>query len=117
MQFQQSLTPDRPFFVYFAPGAVHAPHHVPKSYIDKQKGRFDAGWDVIRKQIFEKQKKMGVIPKNTKLAKKPDDIKDRKKLSDKERKLFARQAEVFAAYLDMADHETGRMIQAIEDMG
>ena len=117
VRFQQSITPEKPFFVYFAPGAVHAPHHVPKKYIEKQKGKFDEGWDVIREQIFENQKKLGVIPKDTKLAKKPDDIKDWKDLSDKEKKLFARQAEVFAAYLDMADHETGRVIQAIEELG
>jgi arylsulfatase A-like enzyme len=117
MRFQQALTPDKPFFVYFAPGAVHAPHHVPQSYIDKYKGKFDAGWDVIREQIYENQKKLGVIPANTKLAPKPTDIKDWKDLSDKERKLFARQAEVFAGFLDMTDHETGRVIQAIEDMG
>lgn len=117
MRFQQSLTPDKPFFVYFAPGAVHAPHHVPQAYIDKQKGRFDEGWDVIRTRIFERQKKLGVIPRGTKLAKKPKDIKDWKRLSSKEKKLFARQAEVFAAYLDMTDHETGRVIQAIEDLG
>jgi arylsulfatase len=117
VRFQQSLTPDKPFFVYFAPGAVHAPHHVPQSYIDKQKGRFDEGWDVIRQRIFEQQKKLGVIPSDTKLAKKPDDIMDWTDLPAKAKKLFARQAEVFAAYLDMADHETGRFIQAIEDMG
>ena len=117
MRFQQALTPDKPFFVYFAPGAVHAPHHAPKSYIDKYKGKFDEGWDVIRERIFEQQKKLGVIPKDTKLAKKPDDIKDWKDLSAKEQKLFARQAEVFAGFLDMTDHETGRFIQAIEDMG
>lgn len=117
MRFQQALTPDKPFFVYFAPGAVHAPHHVPKSYIDKQKGRFDEGWDVIRERIFAQQKKLSVIPKGTKLAKKPDDIKDWKDLSNNEKKLFARQAEVFAAFLDMTDHETGRVIKAIEDMG
>jgi len=117
MRFQQALTPEKPFFVYFAPGAVHAPHHVPKSYIAKQKGRFDEGWDVVRKRIFEQQKKLGVIPAHTKLAPKPADIKDWKDLSAKEQKLFARQAEVFAAYLDMADLETGRVIQAIEDMG
>jgi len=117
IRFQQALTPDKPFFVYFAPGAVHAPHHVPKSYIDKQKGRFAEGWDVIRERIYEQQKKLGVIPPDTKLAKKPDDIRDWADLSDKEKKLFARQAEVFAAYLDMTDHETGRLIQAIEEMG
>jgi arylsulfatase len=117
IRFQQALTPEKPFFVYFAPGAVHAPHHVPKSYIDKQKGRFDEGWDVIRKRIYEQQKKLGVIPKGTKLAKKPADIKDWKDLTADQQKLFARQAEVFAAYLDMTDHETGRVIRAIEDLG
>jgi arylsulfatase len=117
IRFQQSLTPDKPFFVYFAPGAVHAPHHVPQSYIDKWKGRFDEGWDVIRERIFEQQKKLGVIPADTKLAAKPDDIKDWADLSAKEKKLFARQAEVFAAFLEMTDYETGRVIQAIEDMG
>jgi arylsulfatase len=117
IRFQQALTPNKPFFTYFAPGAVHAPHHVPQSYVDKWKGKFDEGWDVIRKRIFEQQKKLGVIPADTKLARKPDDIKDWADLSDKERKLFARQAEVFAAYLEMTDHETGRVIQAIEDLG
>ena len=117
VRFQQALTPEKPFFVYFAPGAVHAPHHVPQSYIDKWHGRFDEGWDVIRERIFEQQKTLGVIPADTRLAAKPDDIKDWKDLSAKEQKLFARQAEVFAAYLEMADHETGRVIQAIEDMG
>jgi arylsulfatase A-like enzyme len=117
IRFQQALTPDRPFFVYFAPGAVHAPHHVPQSYIDNWKGKFDEGWDVIRNRIFEQQKKLGVIPKNTKLADKPADIKDWADLSKKEQKLFARQAEVFAAFLEMTDFETGRLIQAIEDMG
>jgi arylsulfatase len=117
IRFQQALTPEKPFFVYFAPGAVHAPHHVPKFYIDKQKGRFDEGWDVIRKRIYEQQKKLGVIPKGTKLAKKPADIKDWKDLTADQQKLFARQAEVFAAYLDMTDHETGRVIRAIEDLG
>ena len=68
IRFQQALTPDKPFFVYFAPGAVHAPHHVPQSYIDKWKGKFDEGWDVIRERIFEQQKKLGVIPADTKLA-------------------------------------------------
>lgn len=117
MQFQQALTPDKPFFVYFTPGAVHAPHHVPQDYIDKYSGKFDEGWDVIRERIFEQQKTLGVIPDDTKLAAKPDDIKDWADLSADEQKLFARQAEVFAGFLDMADYETGRVIQAIEDMG
>ncbi|MAT91464.1 MAG: arylsulfatase [Halioglobus sp.] len=117
MEFQQALTPDKPFFVYFAPGAVHAPHHVPQSYIDKQKGRFDAGWDAIREDIYQRQLQQGVIPAGTQLASKPDWIKDWKDLSANEKKLFARQAEVFAAYVDMTDTEIGRLVEAIDDMG
>jgi len=117
IKFQQALTPQKPFFVYFATGATHAPHHVPQSYIDKQKGHFDAGWDAVREGIYERQLKSGVIPKGTKLAQKPDWIKDWKNLSADEKKLFARQAEVFAAYIDMTDTEIGRLIQAVEDMG
>ena len=114
---QQSLTPEKPFFTYFVPGATHAPHHVPESYIKKHKGEFDAGWDVIRQKIYENQKRLGVIPADTKLAAKPEDIKDWAALSSDEQKLFAHQAEVFAAYLDMADTEIGRLVQAIEDLG
>ncbi len=114
---QQSLTPEKPFFTYFVPGATHAPHHVPKSYIEKQKGKFDAGWDVIRNQIFENQKRLGVIPATTKLAAKPKDIKDWADLTADQQKLFARQAEVFAAFLEMTDTEIGRLVKAIEDLG
>ena len=114
---QQSLTPDRPFFVYFVPGATHAPHHVPESYIKKHEGKFDEGWDVIRERIFKNQKRLGVIPQDTKLSRKPKAIKDWADLSPDEKKMFARQAEVFSAYLDMADTEIGRFIQAIEDLG
>ncbi|MCA9122571.1 MAG: arylsulfatase [Planctomycetaceae bacterium] len=114
---QQSLTPEKPFFTYFVPGATHAPHHVPKSYIEKQAGKFDAGWDVIRNQIFENQKRLGVIPKDTKLAAKPADIKDWDNLSADEKKLFAHQAEVFAAYLEMTDTEIGRLVDAIDELG
>ncbi|QEG38136.1 arylsulfatase [Roseimaritima ulvae] len=114
---QQSLTPDKPFFTYFVPGATHAPHHVPESYIEKHKGKFDAGWDVIRKQIFENQKRLGVIPADSVLADKPQDIQDWADLTADEQKLFARQAEVFAAYLDMADSEIGRLVDAIDELG
>jgi arylsulfatase len=114
---QQSLTPDKPFFVYYVPGATHAPHHVPKSYIKRQKGKFDAGWDVIRERIFENQKRLGVIPPNTKLAAKPKDIEDWADLLPTEQKLFARQAEVFSAYVDMVDVEIGRLVKAVEDIG
>ncbi|WP_083634346.1 arylsulfatase [Saccharicrinis aurantiacus] len=117
VQAQQSMTPDKPFFVYFATGAVHAPHHVSKEWSDKYKGKFDKGWDAIRENTVAKQKEMGIIPKNTKLAPKPEDIKDWAKLTDDERKLFARQAEVFAGFMEMTDYEVGRLMDAIDAIG
>ena len=114
---QQSLTPDKPFFVYFATGAVHAPHHVPKKWADKYKGKFDKGWDQVRLETLERQKKMGIIPESTVLPAKPKDIKDWDQLSADERRLFARQAEVFAGFLEHTDHEVGRFVQALEQIG
>jgi arylsulfatase len=117
IQYQKAMTPDKPFFVYFAPGAVHAPHHVPKSWIAKWKGKFDQGWDKLREETLARQIAMGVVPKGTKLAAKPAAIKDWDTLSAEERQLFAHQAEVFAAFLDYTDHEIGRMFAAIEATG
>jgi arylsulfatase A-like enzyme len=114
---QQSMTPDKPFFVYFATGAVHAPHHVSKEWSDKYKGKFDKGWDTVREETVKNQKKMGIIPESTKLAPKPKDIKDWKKLPENNKKLFARQAEVFAGFMEMTDFEVGRLIDAIEEIG
>jgi arylsulfatase len=114
---QQSMTPDKPFFMYFATGAVHAPHHVSKEWSDKYKGKFDKGWDAIREETTQNMKAMGIIPENTNLAPKPDDIKDWDKLSDNERKLFARQAEVFAGFMEMTDYEVGRLLDAIAEIG
>ncbi|MFK7845535.1 MAG: arylsulfatase [Rhodothermales bacterium] len=114
---QQSLTPDKPFFIYFATGAVHAPHHVPRKWADKYKGKFDEGWDKVRQQTFERQKAMGLIPKNTKLPPKARDIKDWDSLSADEKKLFSRQAEVFAGFLEHTDYEIGRLEAAIEEIG
>ena len=114
---QQSLTPDKPFFVYFATGAVHAPHHVSKEWSDKYKGKYDKGWDVVREETMANEKAMGVIPQNTKLPKKPKDIPDWKSLSDNQRKLFARQAEVFSGFMEMTDYEVGRLLDAIEEIG
>jgi len=113
---QQSMTPDKPFFIYFATGAVHAPHHVSKEWSDKYKGQFDKGWDVIREETVTKMKGMGIIPENTNLAPKPKDIKDWDKLTDNERKLFARQAEVFAGFVEMTDYEVGRLLDAIAEI-
>lgn len=117
VSFQQALTPDKPFFIYFATGACHAPHHAPQEWIDKYKGKFDAGWDKLREETLERQKQLGLVPKNVKLAPKPSDIKDWDKLSADEKKLFAHQMEVYAGFAEHTDHEVGRLISAIEDLG
>jgi arylsulfatase len=115
MKFQKSLTPDKPFFIYFAPGATHAPHHVPKEWIEKNKGRFDGGWDKLREETLARQIKLGVVPPGTKLAAKPEAIKDWSKLGADEQKLFARQMEVYAAFGEYCDHEIGRLFDALEE--
>ncbi|MFM8442724.1 MAG: arylsulfatase [Methylococcus sp.] len=117
VHFQQALTPDKPFFMYFAPGATHAPHHVPQEWIAKFKGQFDQGWDKLREATLNRQKQLGIVPANTPLAPKPAAIQDWDQLSAAEKKLFARQMEVFAAYAAYTDQEIGRLIKAIEDMG
>jgi arylsulfatase A-like enzyme len=117
MNFQNSLQPDKPFFMYYAPGATHAPHHAPKEFIAKYKGKFDMGWDKLREQTLARQKEMGIIPANTQLAPKPKDIKDWDALSADEKKLFARQMEVFAGFAEHTDYEIGRLIAAIEATG
>jgi len=117
MRFQQSLTPDKPFFIYFATGATHAPHHVPKEWIAKYKGQFDDGWDAYREKTLAQQIELGVVPPGTKLAPKPADIKDWDTLSADERKLYSRQMEVFAAFAEHTDHEVGRLADAIEEVG
>lgn len=117
VRFQKALTPDKPFFMYFAPGATHAPHHVPKAWADKYKGKFDQGWDQIRELTLARQIKMGIVPPNTKLAPKPTDIKDWETLSADEKKLFTRQMEVYAGFAEHTDYEVGRLISAIEELG
>lgn len=117
MKFQKALTPDKPFFMYYAPGATHAPHHVPKEWIEKNKGKFDQGWDVMRQQTLDRQKKLGIVPPNTKLAPKPTDIKDWDKLSADEKKLFTRQMEVYAGFAQHTDYEIGRLVDSLEEMG
>ncbi len=117
MKFEKSLTPDKPFFMYFAPGATHAPHHVPQEWIDKNKGRFDGGWDKLREETLARQIALGVVPKGTRLANKPEGIKDWNKLSADEQKLFARQMEVYAGFGEYTDHEIGRLFDAIAETG
>jgi arylsulfatase A-like enzyme len=117
IEYQKALTPDKPVFVYFAPGATHAPHHVPKEWIAKWKGKFDQGWDKLREETLARQLEMGVVPPGTKLAPKPPAIKDWDTLSADKKRLFTHQAEVFAAYLDYTDHEIGRMLKAFDAVG
>ncbi len=117
VKFQQAMTPDKPFMVYYATGAVHAPHHAPKEWIEKYKGQFDDGWDKLREETFARQKAIGVIPENTVLAPKPDGVKDWDQLTKDEQTLFAIQMETFAGFTEHTDNEVGRLIDAIDEIG
>ncbi|GAA4833474.1 arylsulfatase [Algivirga pacifica] len=117
VKFQQAMTPDKPFMIYYATGAVHAPHHAPKEWIQKYKGKFDKGWLKLREETFKRQKEMGVIPKNAQLAPMPEDIQDWEKLSEEEKQLFALQMETYAGFAEHTDHEVGRLVDAIEEIG
>jgi len=117
IQAQHTLTPDKPFFTYFATGATHAPHHAPKEWIEKYKGKFDMGWDKLREQTLAKQIEMGIVPKDTKLAPKPEAIKDWESLSAQEKELYAHQFEVFAGFAEYTDHEVGRLLNSLKDIG
>jgi arylsulfatase len=120
-----AAAPDKPFLLYYVPGATHAPHQPTPEWIEKFKGKFDMGWNAMREQIFANQKRLGVIPASTTLTPWPDGqpeyggakLPKWDTLSADEKKLFARQAEVFAAYVAYTDHEIGRVIQAVDDMG
>ncbi len=112
-----SINPEKPFFMFWAPGAMHAPHHAPKEYIDKYKGKFDMGWDRAREVIFEKQKQIGIIPKDTVLTPRLDELQAWDALPAQERKLYARQMEAFAGQLDHVDAQIGRMTKTLERLG
>jgi len=114
---QQSLTPDKPFFTYFATGATHAPHHVAKEWISKYKGKFDMGWDKLREQTLARQIEMGIVPEGTKLAPTPAEVPAWKSLSQKQKELYAHQMEVYAGFAEYTDHEVGRLLDAIKDIG
>jgi arylsulfatase len=117
VRFQQALAPEKPFFMYFAPGATHAPHHVSKEWVEKNKGKFDQGWDKLREETLARQIKLGIVPPDTKLAPKPVDIKDWNTLSADEKKLFTRQMEVYAGFAEQTDYEIGRLISTIKELG
>ena len=114
---QKSLTPDKPFFVYFAPGATHAPHHAPKAWIEKYKGKFDKGWDAYREETLARQIKLGVVPPGTKLAPKPPGLREWESLTPEERRYFSHQMEVFAGFAEHTDHEIGRLVEAVRETG
>ena len=108
--------PDKPFFIYFAPGATHAPHHVPKEWADKYKGQFDDGWDAQRERTFARQKEIGVIPADAELPARHDEIPAWDDMPDELKPVLARQMEVYAGFLEHTDHHVGRLIDALEDL-
>jgi arylsulfatase len=112
-----AMAPDKPFFVYYTPGTSHAPHHAPQEWIDKFKGKFDMGWDELRKQIHNRQIELGVIPKGTKLTPRPDAIKAWDEWDKEHQEVFARMMEVYAAALAHCDYQISRVIDAIEETG
>jgi arylsulfatase A-like enzyme len=113
----KQLAPDKPFFVYFAPGANHAPHHVPKEWADKYKGKFDDGWDAYRERVIKRQLDAGILPKGTLLSRHDPDVQDWNKLPPDERKLYARMMEVFAGFCEHVDHHIGRLVNFLERLG
>jgi arylsulfatase A-like enzyme len=114
---QKSADPDKPFFLYLAPGATHSPHQAPKEWIDKYKGKFDKGWDWYRQEIFNRQLKLGVIPKGTVLPPRDPHVKAWNSLSADQKKLYARFMEVYAAYMSHADYEIGRIFSYLKQIG
>ncbi len=133
VQDAKAIAPDKPFFLYYCPGAAHAPHHAPKEWIDKYKGRFDMGYEAYREQVLERQKTLGIVPENTELSPinpyaettsrdgKPwsefDVVRPWNSLSADEKQLFARMAEVYAGFLSHADHQLGRLLDFLEGSG
>jgi arylsulfatase A-like enzyme len=113
---QKKAAPDKPFFLYYAPGATHAPHQVDRYWSDQYKGKFDKGWDVYREEVFERQKKLGVIPADAKLPARNPDIKAWDQLSEDEKKLYARFMEVYAGYLTYTDYEVGRLVNHLKEI-
>ena len=113
----QSISPQRPFFAYYCTGTAHAPHHAPKEWIAKYKGKFDQGWDKVREETLDRQKKLGVVPQNTKLTARPQEIPAWESLTTDQKKLFAHEMEVYAGALSYADFEIARVINAVKETG
>jgi arylsulfatase len=113
---QKVLMPDKPFFMYWAPGATHAPHHVPEEWSAKYKGEFDDGWDAQRERTFARQKELGVIPEDAELTARPDAIPGWDDMPDELKPVLARQMEVYAGFLEHTDHHLGRLVDAVDDL-
>ena len=113
---QKALMPDKPFFMYFAPGATHAPHHAPKEWIDKYKGKFDQGWDAVREETFARQQALGVIPADAELTKRPEEIPAFDDMPEALKPILRREMEVYAGFLEHTDHHVGRLVDALQDL-
>ncbi|MFA5058403.1 MAG: arylsulfatase [Opitutaceae bacterium] len=116
VQTHVSLAPGKPYFLYFAPGAVHMPHHAPKEWIERYRGRFDQGWDKLREEIFARQKQLGVIPANAEPTPRPAEIPAWDSLAADQKKFYARQMEVYAGFVAHTDHELGRLLRAVQQL-
>ncbi|HET6732426.1 arylsulfatase [Mycobacterium sp.] len=114
---QKALAPDKPFFMYFAPGATHAPHHVPAEWSDKYKGKFEGGWDVERERIIARQKELGVVPEDAELTHRHDVIPGWDDMPAELKPVLARQMEIYAGFLEQTDYHVGRLVDSIEDLG
>jgi arylsulfatase A-like enzyme len=114
---QKALMPDKPFFMYYAPGATHAPHHVPKEWSEKYTGRFDEGWDALRERTFARQKELGVIAPDADLTERPDEIPSWEEMDDELHPVLSRQMEIYAGFLEQTDHHVGRVVDTLDDLG
>jgi arylsulfatase len=119
VRMMNDLQPDRPFMIYYAPGGTHAPHHPTPEWVKKISDMhlFDDGWNKLRETIFANQKKLGIVPQDAELTAWPKDLPQWDSLDPEAKKLYIRQADIYAAYLAYTDHEIGRVIQAVEDAG
>lgn len=113
---QKALFPDKPFFVYYAPGATHAPHHVPQEWAEKYKGKFDQGWDILREQTFARQKQLRVIPEDAELTGRPVEIPSWEEIPGQLKPILVRQMEIYAGFLEHTDHHVGRLIDTLADL-
>jgi arylsulfatase len=113
----KQVAPNKPFFMYFAPGAMHAPHHVTKEWADKYKGMFDDGWDAYREKVFARQKELGIVPQDAELSRHDPDVQDWDALPEDERRLYARMMEVFAGFLEHTDFHLGRLFDFLKKIG